>query len=70
MLKKYQGVDWLDPKNMHYNSGKPPSRTGMYFGESIDPFEVVFHKWYWHDNDTSMVSFDIVDKHVKNTLNK
>ena len=70
MLKKYQGVNWLDPRNMHYNLGKPPSRKGTYFGKSIDPFEVVFHKWYWSDSDKSMVSFDVVEKYVMNKLNK
>jgi hypothetical protein len=68
MLKKYQGVDWLDKQNMNFNSGEPPSRKGKYFGESIDPFEAVFHKWYWHNPDDSMVSFDIVDKYVKKCI--
>jgi ubiquinone/menaquinone biosynthesis C-methylase UbiE len=41
---------------------------GYIIGESINPFEVVFHKWYWHNPDDSMVSFDIVDNYVKSKL--
>jgi hypothetical protein len=64
MLEKFQGVDWLDKSNWSYNSCEPPSRRGKYFGGSIDPFEVIFHKWYWHNPNDSMVSFDIVEKYV------
>jgi GR25 family glycosyltransferase involved in LPS biosynthesis/SAM-dependent methyltransferase/tetratricopeptide (TPR) repeat protein len=66
MLEKFQGVDWLDKSNWSFNSCEPPSRRGKYFGGSIDPFEVIFHKWYWHNPNDSMVSFDIVDNYVKN----
>ena len=69
MLKKYEGVDWLDKQNMHYNSCEPPSRRGKYFGDSIDPFEVIFHKWYWNNPADSMVSFDVVENYV-NTWSK
>ena len=68
MLKKCEGVNWLDKSNWSFNSCEPPSRRGKYFGGSIDPFEVVFHKWYWHNPNDSMVSFDIVDKYVKSKL--
>jgi lipopolysaccharide biosynthesis protein len=68
MLEKYQGVDWLNHANMFYNSGEPPSRRGKYFGCSIDPFEVVFHKWYWHNPNDSIVSFDVVEKYVKSKI--
>jgi hypothetical protein len=66
MLEKFQGIDWLDKSNWSFNNCEPPSRRGKYFGGSIDPFEVIFHKWYWHNPNDSMVSFDIVDKYVKN----
>ena len=68
MLKKCQGVNWLDKTNWSFNNYEPPSRRNKYFGESINPFEVVFHKWYWHNPDDSMVSFDIVDNYVKSKL--
>ncbi|NDB86147.1 MAG: hypothetical protein EB127_26110, partial [Alphaproteobacteria bacterium] len=64
MLKKYQGVDWLKSSNWSINNYESPSRRGKYFGVSIDPFEVVFHKWYWHNPADSMVSFDVVEKYV------
>jgi hypothetical protein len=68
MLEKFQGVNWLDKSNWSFNSCEPPSRKGKYFGGSIDPFKVIFHKWYWHNPSDSMVSFDIVENYVN--LNK
>ena len=63
MLKKYKNIDWQDEKNYYINDNKHPSRKNSYFGESIDPFEVIFHKWFWHNHPT--VSLDLVEKYTK-----
>ena len=47
LLHAYQGVDWTNPSNWNCNEGSWPSRAGSYFGVSIHPFEVIFHKVYW-----------------------
>ena len=48
MLDKYQNINWYDRKNYYVNNNKHPSRKKSYFGKNIDPFEVIFHKWFWH----------------------
>ncbi len=48
LLYKYNGSDWLDTKHRLYASkSNYPTRDKWYDGISINPFEVVFHKWYW-----------------------
>lgn len=47
LLHAYQGVDWTNRSNWNCNNGHWPSRAGQYFGVSIHPFEVLFHKVYW-----------------------
>lgn len=34
----------------------------QYFGYSINPYDVIFHKWFWHERDT--VNFDIIKQYV------
>lgn len=58
MLLKYQNIDWLDNKNWDKNNYNHPSRKNSYYGNSIDPLEVVFHKWYWHGKET--VNYNII----------
>ena len=60
MLHRYQGINWNDKKNWDYNAQKHPSRKNSFYGESINPYEVIFHKWYWANQ--SLVNFDIIDK--------
>jgi hypothetical protein len=62
MLHKYQNIDWRDPTNYHINNNRHPSRKNSYFGNSIDPYEVIFHKWFWHGQD--LVNFDRVEQYV------
>jgi hypothetical protein len=50
MLEKYKNINWYDSKNHFQNNNKHPSRKNSYFGKNIDPYEVIFHKWYWHGN--------------------
>jgi len=67
MLHKYQGINWLDRANWNMNNKIHPSRHNSFYGKSIIPYEVIFHKWFWH-NEGKLVSFDIIDEYVKNTF--
>jgi hypothetical protein len=69
MLHKYQKVNWLDPSNWRMNNNLHPSRHNSFYGKSINPYEVMFHKWFWH-NDKNVVAFDMVDEYVKNTFKR
>lgn len=62
MLPKYQNINWRDSKNYRWNDNRHPSRKGTYFGQSIQPYEVIFHKWFWHGEDT--VNFDTIQDYV------
>jgi hypothetical protein len=60
MLRRYQGIDWSDKKNWTLNNNKHPSRHLSLYGYSIDPYEVIFHKWYWLNEP--LVEFNIIKK--------
>lgn len=62
MLKMYEGVDWRDSANYSKNNNRHPSRNGSFYGKSIHPYEVIFHKWYWHGEP--LVNFKIVNDYV------
>jgi hypothetical protein len=62
MLQRYNGIDWRNPENYNLNDNIHPSRKNSFYGESINPYEVIFHKWFWHNNPT--VNFDIIKKYV------
>ena len=62
MLHKYQNINWKDTKNYNLNNNLHPSRKNTFYGNSINPYEVIFHKWYWHGHDT--VNFDIIEQHI------
>jgi hypothetical protein len=62
MLPKYQNMDWRDPKNYRWNENLHPSRKGTYFGRSIQPYEVIFHKWFCHGEET--VQFETIRDYV------
>ena len=62
-LRKYQHIDWYDRQNYYLNENKHPSRVMSYFGQSINPFEVIFHKWFWHDEP--YVSLDVIENYTK-----
>jgi hypothetical protein len=47
LLSAYQGVDWRKESEWGCNSMVHPSRSGRYFGISIHPLEVLFHKVFW-----------------------
>lgn len=62
MLPRYQNVDWTDAKNYNLNDNLHPSRKNSFYNHSINPYDVVFHKWYWHGLDT--VNFEIIQQYV------
>jgi len=66
MLPKYQNIDWCDINNYTLNNNLHPSRKNSFYGESINPYDVIFHKWFWHGNDN--VNFDIVEQYVNKNL--
>ena len=47
LLLAYEGIDWFDKKNWDCNTLVYPSRESSYFGTSITPLEVIFHKMWW-----------------------
>ena len=48
-------------KNYTLNNNIHPSRKNSFFGESINPYDVIFHKWFWHNQPT--VNFDIINEY-------
>ena len=62
MLPKYQNIDWTNNDNYKLNNNIHPSRKNSFYGYSINPYDVIFHKWYWHNADT--VNFDIIKQYV------
>lgn len=61
MLQRYQGLDWTDMRNWTQNECKHPSRYNSYFQTSINPYEVIFHKWFWKGEKT-------VNDHILNEI--
>jgi hypothetical protein len=64
MLHKYQRIDWTNTNNWSKNNNKHPSRKNTFYDLSINPYEVIFHKWFWHNDYT--VSFDIIKQYIDN----
>jgi hypothetical protein len=62
MLPRYQGLDWTDPKNHTLNQNQSPSRHASFYGTSIAPSDVIFHKWFWHGQHP--VNWELVERHV------
>lgn len=62
LLPEYQNIDWINPTNHTLNNNIHPSRKNSFFGNSINPYDVIFHKWYWHGCES--VNFDIVRQYV------
>ena len=70
MIKKYQGIDWTDKKNWNLNNNKHPSRKNSFYGNSLLPYELIFHKWYWKPGDpnydTDPCNFELIKQYVEN----
>lgn len=64
MLRKYQNIDWRDSSNYNNNCNIHPSRTNSFYGCSIQPYEVIFHKWHW--DLYGNVNFDIIEQYINN----
>jgi hypothetical protein len=64
MLRKYQGIEWRDSKNHKLNNSESPSRNNTFYNNSINPYEVIFHKWFWNGEET--VNYHIVEQYVNN----
>jgi hypothetical protein len=62
MLPRYQNIDWTNNNNYNLNNNKHPSRKNSFYNYSINPYDVIFHKWYWHDKEN--VNFDIIKQYV------
>lgn len=63
MIPKYQNIDWTKSKNHKLNNCIHPSRFNSFYGNSINPYDVIFHKWLWK-NESNFVNFDIVFDYV------
>jgi hypothetical protein len=62
MLPKYQNIDWTNKANYNLNYNIHPSRNNSFYGNSIHPYDVIFHKWYWHGGHT--VNFEFIRQYV------
>lgn len=63
LLYKYKNIDWSDKKN--WTVPNFPSRKYQYDGIDIHPFEVVFHKCFWHNPNDTNVSVDYFIKYIE-----
>lgn len=57
LLQAYQGINWFDKKEWGCNFNKYPSREKFYYGISINPLEVVFHKEWWRKKGPVMLNY-------------
>ena len=64
MIPRYKNIDWTNNINYNLNNNKHPSRKNSFYGYSINPYDVIFHKWYWKDSDN--VNFKIIKQYVDN----
>ena len=62
MLPKYQNIDWTDEKNHNKNYNRHPSRQNSNYGYSINPYDVIFHKYYWHNE--GCVNYNIIKQYI------
>ena len=63
MLPRYQNIDWTDQSNYNLNNNMHPSRENSFYGYSINPYDVIFHKWYWSYNNSN-VNFNIIKQYI------
>jgi len=62
MLPLYQGIDWTNENYYHVNNNLHPSRKKSFYGYSINPYDVIFHKWHWHNEEP--VNIEIIEQYV------
>ena len=63
MLPRYKGIDWTNPVYYTLNNNLHPSRKNTFYGRSINPYDVVFHKWYWHHYDN--VNLEVIQQYAE-----
>ena len=70
MISKYQGIDWTDKKNWNMNKNLHPSRKNSFYSNSLIPYELIFHKWFWSSGDpnynTDPNNFEIIKQYFEN----
>ncbi len=66
LLLAYDGMEWK--KDHSCNLNFHPSRADTYFGISINPIEVIFHKTYWAGERPVSEEFvrQYIEAHLKN----
>ena len=64
MLRKYQNIDWRNTYYHKSNNNNHPSRKNSFYGNTIIPYEVIFHKWFWINQ--ANVNFEIITQYVNN----
>ena len=62
MLPKYQNIDWTNVNNYTLNNNRHPSRKNSFYNYSINPYDVIFHKWYWHNEPT--VNYELIEQYI------
>lgn len=60
MINLYQNIDWRNIKNHNLNYNLHPSRYQSLYGISINPLEVIFHKWYWSE-EKNFINKEYID---------
>jgi len=63
MLPRYKNIDWTNSIYYNLNNNKHPSRKNSFYGQSINPYDVIFHKWYWHGEGN--VNLEIIQQYEK-----
>jgi len=64
MMPEYQNIDWTNENNYILNNNRHPSRVNSFYGYSLNPYDLIFHKWFWHGQPT--VNFDVIQEYVNN----
>jgi hypothetical protein len=65
LLRKYRHIDWSDNRQW-VNPGIDPTRPKQYYGQDINPYEVIFYKWIWVNNNQLQnikIIYDYVNEH-------
>lgn len=62
MIPMYQHLDWKDSTHYTLNQNKHPSRKNSFYGMSLNPYDLIFHKWFWRGE--SSVNEDLIHHHV------
>ena len=62
MIPKYQNIDWTNSNNYNLNNNRHPSRNKSFYNYSLNPHDLIFYKWFWHNMPT--VNEDIITQYV------